>query len=163
MADRELSPTLLSSSAQRNPQMSITLPRNFAPLGLSSGDDPKTPDQTFAELKLPPPPQLSTCRLRRPRITMDNFQARNNALPATLFASDISIPSSAQQESGFSGADFALPSIEVHNQLRRQPYAHGITEPASNDRLKLSALRDSQLPRTPIAQTKGVSTEYKNG
>ncbi|KIW90234.1 uncharacterized protein Z519_08878 [Cladophialophora bantiana CBS 173.52] len=165
MADREPSPTLLSSSAQRKPHMSITLPRNFAPLSLDGGEDPKTPDQTFAELKLPPPPHHSTCRLRRSRIRMDNFQARNNALPATLFASDISIPSSArsvQQDAGFPDADFALPSIELHHHLARPVYTHSIADPSPSERLKLSALRDSQLPRTPIAQTKVLLTEYKS-
>src|SRR3954453_23492810 len=73
--------------------MSITLPRNFAPMGLDRGDEPKTPDQTFTELQLPPPPHHSTMRVRRSRINMDNFTNRNNALPATLFASDIPIPS----------------------------------------------------------------------
>ena len=160
MADRESSPTLSLASVQRK-QMSITLPRNFAPLGLNTGDDPKTPDQTFAELKLPPAPHHSTCRPRRSRIRMDNFQARNNALPTTLFASDIPIPSSTQKESGFLEADFAMPSVELHSQLTRPPYHHSITDPSPSDRLRLSAFRDSQLPRTPIAQTKILPTEYK--
>src|SRR5438045_2102145 len=73
--------------------MSITLPRNFAPVGLDGTDEPKTPDQTFAELQLPPPPHHSTTRVRRPKINMEDFRSRNNALPATLFASDIPIPS----------------------------------------------------------------------
>ncbi|KIX97176.1 uncharacterized protein Z520_07290 [Fonsecaea multimorphosa CBS 102226] len=166
MADREPSPTLLSSSAQRRPHMSITLPRNFAPLGLDGGDDPKTPDQTFAELKLPPPPHHSTCRLRRSRIRMDNFQARNNALPATLFASDIPIPSSAhsvQKEPEFADVDFALPSIEMHSHSGRPIYNHSVTDPSPSERLKLSAFRDSHLPRTPVAQTKIVLPDYKNG
>src|SRR5256885_274065 len=69
--------------------MSITLPRNFAPMGLDRGDEPKTPDQTFTELQLPPPPHHSTMRVRRARINVDSFTSLNNALPATLFASDI--------------------------------------------------------------------------
>ncbi|OCT44202.1 hypothetical protein CLCR_00579 [Cladophialophora carrionii] len=163
MADRELSPTILASSAQRKSQMSITLPRNFAPLGLTAGDDPKTPDQTFAELKLPPPPHHSTCRLRRSRFGMDNFQSRNNALPATLFASDIPFPSSSPKDNDVVDADMALPSIEFHHHLTRPSYTHSTTDPTPGDRLRLSALRDSQLPRTPIAQTKVIPTEYKNG
>ncbi len=163
MADRELSPTLMSSSAQRKPHMSITLPRNFAPLGLDSGDLPRTPDQTFAELKLPPPPHHSTCRVRRSRVRMDNFQARNNALPSALFASDIPVPSSARRDTGFSDEDLALPSIEVENHLSRPPYTHSVTDPTPSDRLRLPAFRDAQLPRTPVAQSKMASTEYKYG
>lgn len=164
MTDRELSPTLMSSSAQRKPHMSITLPRNFAPLGLDAGDDPKTPDQTFAELKLPPPPHHSTCRVRRSRIKLDNFQARNNALPTTLFASDIPIPSSAQSGQTDFGleADVPLASIEPHPNFLRPSYTHSVTDPSPSERLKLPALRDSQLPRTPVAQTKVGPTEYKN-
>ncbi|KAJ9642138.1 hypothetical protein H2204_002507 [Knufia peltigerae] len=163
MAGREPSPTLMASSAQRNkPQISITLPRNFAPLSLDSGDDPKTPDQTFAELKLPPAPHHSTCRVRRTRVTMDNFQARNNSLLPTLFASEIPIPSSAQStQTEFLDAEIPIPSIEASSL--RPSYQHSITDPSPSDRLKLSTFRDMQLPRTPIAQTKPVSSEYKNG
>ncbi|EXJ92582.1 hypothetical protein A1O3_01134 [Capronia epimyces CBS 606.96] len=164
MADRETSPTLMASSAQRKPHMSITLPRNFAPLRLDVGDDPKTPDQTFAELKLPPPPRHSTCRIRRTRVNLDNFQTRNNALPATLFASDIPIPSSAQstQAEFDSDADIVLPSVEAHHAWTRPTYTHSLTDPSPSDRLKLLAARDSQLPRTPVAQTKVVTAEYKH-
>lgn len=163
-ADRETSPTLMASSAQRKPNMSITLPRNFAPLRLDAGDDPKTPDRTFAELKLPPPPRHSTCRIRRTRMDLDGFQARNNALPATLFASDIPIPSSAQStQSEFNlDADMPLPSVETRESLTRPLYAHSLTDPSPSDRLRLSILRDSQLPRTPVAQTKVVTAEYKH-
>jgi hypothetical protein len=163
MAEREQDPAH-EFSCQRKPQMSITLPRNFAPPGLDNGNDPRTPDQTFAELKLPPPPHHSTCRLRRSRIRMDNFQARNNALPATLFASDIPVPSSVQkqEEELLVDPDFVLPSIEVHTNLSRPSYTHSATDPTPSDRLKLSTLRDSQLPRTPVAQTKTAPTEYKS-
>lgn len=94
---------------------------------------------------------------------MDNFQARNNALPATLFASDIPIPSSAHSDAGSPEADFALPSIELSSHLSRPPFNHSVTEPSPGDRLRLSALRDCPLPRTPIAQTKMAPTEFKNG
>ncbi|EXJ85492.1 hypothetical protein A1O1_05856 [Capronia coronata CBS 617.96] len=164
MADRQTSPTLMASSAQRKPHMSITLPRNFAPLRLDAGDDPRTPDQTFAELKLPPPPRHSTCRIRRTRIDLDGFQARNNALPATLFASDIPIPSSAQStKTEFHlDAELPLPSIETHSVLARPPYTYSMTDPSPIDNLRLSTFRDSQLPRTPLSQTKAVSAEYKH-
>ncbi|KAK5209431.1 hypothetical protein LTR41_004967 [Exophiala xenobiotica] len=162
MADREPSPTLMASSAQRRPHVSLTLPRNFAPLSLDGNDDPKTPDQTFAELKLPPAPHHSTCRVRRTRITMDNFQTRNNALLPTLFASEIPIPSSAHStQSAFLDIDIPIPSIEA--PCSRPPYQHSITDPSPSDRLKLSAFRDLQLPRTPIAQTKVAHSEYKTG
>jgi hypothetical protein len=161
MADREPSPTPLSSS-QRRPHMSITLPRNFAPLGLDDGNHPRTPDQTFAELNLPPAPHHSTCRPRRSRLRMDNFQSRNNALPAMLFASDIPVPSSANKEQ-FSDLDFVLPSIELHTQLARPPLSHSITDPSPMDRLRISPFGESALPRTPIAQTKTATGEAKNG
>ncbi|KEF58444.1 uncharacterized protein A1O9_06370 [Exophiala aquamarina CBS 119918] len=163
MAAHELSPTLLASSAQRKPQMSITLPRNFAPFRLDGGDDPKTPDQTFAELKLPPPPQHSTCRVRRSRVNMDNFQARNNALPSTLFASEIPVPSSPQSARTEFGLepDMALPSVEIPLDQSRPTFVHSLTEPSPSERLKLSSSRDQPLPRTPLAQTKGVPADYK--
>lgn len=119
--------------------MSITLPRNFAPMGLDGVDEPKTPDQTFAELPLPPPPHHSTLRVRRPRINMDNFIGRNNALPATLFASDIPIP-----------------SIEVPRPTAtaRPAWHHSMTEPSPSEKLRSSSYRYGLFPRTPPAQTK---------
>ncbi|KIV80441.1 hypothetical protein PV11_07939 [Exophiala sideris] len=164
MADREASPTLMASSALRKQQMSITLPRNFAPLRLDGSDHPRTPDQTFAELKLPPPPHHSTVRVRRSRITMDNFQSRNNALPSALFASDIPIPSSAQSvQTEFNmDADVPIPTIEAPFLSTRPQYTHSITDPSPSDRLKVSAFRDLQQPRTPIGQTSVVPSEYKN-
>lgn len=164
MADQELSPTLLASSAQRKPQMSITLPRNFAPFRIDGSDTPKTPDQTFAELKLPPPPHHSTCRVRRSRINMDNFQSRNNALPSTLFASEIPMPSSADSiRTDFGlGAEIALPSVEVSLDSSRPAFVHALTDPSPSERLKLSSIRDQQLPRTPLAQTKIAPAEYKS-
>ncbi|KAI1628690.1 hypothetical protein EDD37DRAFT_16898 [Exophiala viscosa] len=164
MDDREASPTLMASSALRKQQMSITLPRNFAPLRLDGSDNPRTPDQTFAELKLPPPPHHSTVRVRRSRITTDNFQTRNNALPSALFASDIPIPSSAQSvQTEFNmDADVPIPTIEAPFLSTRPQYTHSITDPSPSDRLKVSAFRDLQQPRTPIGQTNVVSSEYKN-
>ena len=119
--------------------MSITLPRNFAPMGLDGVDEPKTPDQTFAEIQLPPPPHHSTMRVRRPRINMDNFTSRNNALPATLFASDIPIP-----------------SIEVPTATgpARPVWHHNMTEPSPSEKLRAASYRNGPLPRTPPAQTK---------
>jgi hypothetical protein len=164
MADRDSSPTLMASSAQRKPHMSITLPRNFAPLSLDGRSDPKTPDQTFAELKLPPPPHHSTCRLRRTRIHMDNFQARNSALPSTLFASDIPIPSSAQsgRTEFHMDPDMSLPSIELPDNTPRPVSIQDLDDPSLSDRLKLSVFGDSQLPRTPVAQTHVAPGEYKH-
>ncbi|KIV89175.1 hypothetical protein PV10_08765 [Exophiala mesophila] len=163
MAYPDSSPTLMASSAQKKPQMSITLPRNFAPFRFDGVDDPKTPDQTFAELKLPPPPHHSTCRVRRSRVNLNSFQARNNALPSTLFASDIPVPSSAQSmQSTFSmDADTPLPSVELTTDSLRPAFTHALSDPSPSERLRLSSLRDSQLPRTPIAQTKVVTSEYR--
>src|SRR5271170_2484570 len=135
------------SFAERKPLMSITLPRNFAPMGLDGCEEPKTPDQTFAELKLPPAPHHSTMRIRRRRINMEDFQARNNALPATLFASDIPIPSSAVSRhtemglplpSTFYSFDVPLPSIEIPPTptILRPTFQHSISEPLPNEHLR---------------------------
>lgn len=161
------SPTLLASSAQRKPQMSITLPRNFAPLGLDGGCDPKTPDQTFAEPVLPAAPHHSTLRVRRPRINMSNFQSRNNALPSTLFASEIPIPSSVQAThtslelpSDPMSSDDPLPSIELPPTFGRPLFQHSATEPSPSERLRLPNLEEL-MPRTPPAQTSSTPTELK--
>ena len=128
-------------------RMSITLPRNFAPMGLDGVEEPKTPDQTFAELPLPPPPHHSTLRVRRPRINMDNFTGRNNALPATLFASDIPIPSVEVPRPSAT----ALPAWHQRN-----------TEPSPSEKLRASSYRSRPPPRTPPAQTRPTQeeTEY---
>jgi hypothetical protein len=128
--------------------MSITLPRNFAPMGLDGVDEPRTPDQTFAELQLPPPPpHHSTMRVRRPRSNMDNFTSRNNALPATLFASDIPIP-----------------SIEVPRATAtaRPAWHHNTTQPSPSEKLRAASYRNGPLPQTPPAQTKSPDQEIEH-
>ena len=129
------------------PGMSITLPRNFAPMGWDGAEEPKTPDQTFAELQLPPPPHHSTIRARRPRINMDSFTSRNNALPATLFASDIPIPS----------VEVARPTASA-----RPVWYHSMTEPSPSEKLRASSYRSGPLPRTPPAQTKSPEEEIEH-
>ena len=159
--------------------MSITLPRNFAPIGLDGLDEPRTPDQTFAEATLPPPPHHSTHRIRRNRFNMDNFQTRNNALPPTLFASEIPVPSSVQTprhtESELQPAPYELellptyyapdtpvPSIELPqpNTVIRPTFQHSFSEPSATQSLKLPAYRD-EAPTTPPAQTKAPDSGYK--
>src|SRR2546423_911428 len=124
--------------------MSITLPRNFAPMGLDRGDEPKTPDQTFTELQLPPPPHHSTMRVRRARINVDSFTSLNNALPATLFASDIPIP-----------------SVEVPRATAsaRPVWHKSMTDLSPSETLAASSYRSGPLPRTPPAQTKSPEEE----
>lgn len=126
------------------PRMSTTLPRNFAPMGLDGVDEPRTPDQTFAELPLPPPPHHSTLRVRRPRINMDDFMGRNNALPAALFASDIPIP-----------------SIEVPKQtaMDRPIWHQRRTEPSPSEKLRATSYRNGLSPHTPPAQSKPTQEE----
>ncbi|RMZ92190.1 hypothetical protein DV736_g563, partial [Chaetothyriales sp. CBS 134916] len=147
-------------------QMSITLPRNFAPMSVGLGSDPKTPDQTFAELNLPPPPQHNTLHTRRPRINFANFQARNAALPPTLFASEILPPSRANHAppvyslSSHPASDEPLPSIELAQNFSRPLFHQSVTEPSPCDRLRLPAYR-GQVPRTPPAQTKDSPLEVK--
>jgi hypothetical protein len=130
--------------AHYRPGMSITLPRNFAPMGLDSVDDPKTPEQLFAEASLPPPPHHTTHRIRRSRI--GNFSNHNNALPTVLFASDIPIP-----------------SVEVprDREPARPAWQQRMIQSSPSDRLQLPALRHHSRPRTPLAQTTVGEPEWK--
>ncbi len=132
--------------AHCRPGMSITLPRNFAPLGLDSLDEPKTPEQLFAEATLPPPPHHTTQRIRRPRI--GNFSRHNNALPTVLFASDIPIP-----------------SVEVprDTEFMRPAWQQRRMQSSPSDRLQLPANRHHSRPITPLAQTKAEEPEWKAG
>lgn len=150
--------------------MSTTLPRNFAPLSLDPFEAPKTPDQTFAQLELPPPPPHSTYRARRPRVNLESFQSRSSGLPATLFASEIPIPSSAgpwttefsKNRDPFS--DVALPSIEQIGTTTptRPQLLQTNSEPMSSQRLRLhDMLKTPHTPHTPLAQTTRVATDIK--
>ena len=159
MATIDGSPTL---PPYRKPA-SITLPRNFAPVSFDAGDQPKTPDQTFAELNLPPP-HHSTLRIRRPRLNLSSFQAMNNALPPTLFASDIPVPSSvmardtdAALPNTFYASESPIASIEmpVEPSTVRPPYHHSYTDPFPRDRLRLPS-PTGQQPTTPPGQTKAA-------
>ena len=161
-------------SNERKPLMSITLPRNFAPMGLDGLDEPRTPDQTFVEASLPPPPHHSTLRIRRPRINMGDFQARNNALPATLFASEIPVPSSVQAirhsepeaQPELQPISFApespVPSIELPqpSTIVRPTFQHSLSEPPASQSLRLPAYRND-APTTPPAQMKAPDSCYK--
>lgn len=130
--------------AQYRPGMSITLPRNFAPMGLGSVDEPKTPEQLSTETLLPPPPHHTTHRIRRSRI--GNTSNHNNALPTILFASDIPIP-----------------SIEVPQDPEsvRPAWQHRMMQSSPSDRLQLPAQHLYSRPRTPLAQTKLDEPEWK--
>lgn len=147
--------------------MSITLPRNFAPLSLDPFDTPRTPDQTFAQLELPPPPPHSTHRGRRPRLNLENFQSRSVAVPTTLFASEIPIPSSAGPwTTEFSRhhdllSDVAMPSVELlgTSTPTRPHLLQTHSEPMSSHRLRLRGM--PQTPHTPPAQTTRVAAEIK--
>lgn len=160
----DLSPTLHATSAVRKSGFSITLPRNFAPLSLDPTDAPRTPDQTFAELELPPPPAHSTYRVRRPRLNLDNFHSRNVGLSSTLFASEIPIPSSAGPWVTEFAADLTsdqpLPSIESGNTPTRPPLLQTYSEPLDSTRLRLMA--DAATPHTPPAQTTRTPAEIRH-
>ena len=175
MAHLESSPpnAPYSYSNERKPLMSITLPRNFAPMGLDGYGEPRTPDQTFAEPALPPPPHHSTLRIRRARINMDDFQARNSALPATLFASEIPVPSSVQaahrhtepephpvlQPTSFA-PDTPVPSVELSTTVSRPTLQYSFSEPPLSHSLRLPPYRDS-TPTTPPAQTTIADAGHK--
>jgi len=161
------SPTLHASSAAKKSGMSITLPRNFAPLSLDAAEAPRTPDQTFAQLDLPPPPPHSTYRVRRPRVNFNSFQARNPGLPATLFASDIPIPSSAGPRStevskSFDlSSDDAMPSIELTSTPTRPNLFQRFSEPVEYEKLRLPPV--TQAPYTPPHQTTRTPVDIKRG
>jgi hypothetical protein len=125
--------------------MSITLPRNFAPMGLDSLDEPKTPEQPFPEVTLPPPPHHTTHRIRRSR--MGNFANHNNALPTVLFASDIPIP-----------------SVEVprDTEAMRPAWQQRMMQSSPSDRLQLPSNRHSSRPITPLAQTRPEEPNWKS-
>ena len=165
----ESSPTLNASSAVKKSGMSITLPRNFAPLSLDGAEAPRTPDQTFAQLDLPPPPPHSTYRVRRPRINLNSFQARNPGLPNTLFASEITVPSSAGPWStGFSksydlSSDDIMPSIESTSTPSRPNLFQRFSEPVECERLRLPAMMQPQAPCTPPSQTTRTPIDIKRG
>lgn len=162
----DLSPTLNASSAVKKYGMSITLPRNFAPLSLDQFDEPRTPDQTFAQLELPPPPPHSTFRVRRPRVNLDSFQSRRSGLPTTLFASDIPIPSSAGPwTTQFSSSDdifsdHPIPSVEAASTPTRPALFQNHSEPCESARLKL--MSDIEMPHTPVGQTARSLAEAKH-
>jgi hypothetical protein len=130
--------------AQYRPGMSITLPRNFAPMGLDSLDEPTTPEQSFPEVSLPPPPNHTTHRIRRSRIA--NFSNHNNALPTVLFASDIPIP-----------------SVEVprDKDLIRPAWQQRMMQSSPSDRLQLPSQRHHSRPKTPLAQTQVEDPDWK--
>ncbi|KAF7504958.1 hypothetical protein GJ744_001539 [Endocarpon pusillum] len=127
------------------PGMSITLPRNFAPMGLDSLDEPKTPEQLFSEATLPPPPHHTTQRIRRSRI--GNFSSNSNVLPTVLFASDIPIP-----------------SVEVPRDTGpiRPTWQQRIMQSSPSDRLQLPTNRHHSRPKTPLAQTKAEEPNWKS-
>ena len=125
--------------------MSITLPRNFAPTGLDSLDEPKTPEQLFSEASLPPPPHHTTQRIRRSRI--GNFPNHSNALPTILFASDIPVP-----------------SVEVprDTESMRPDWQQRMMQSSPSDRLRLPANRRYSRPTTPLAQTKAEEPDWES-
>lgn len=130
--------------AQYRPGMSTTLPRNFAPAGLGSLEEPRTPEQVFSEATLPPPPHHTTHRIRRSKI--DDFSNYNNALPTVLFASDIPIP-----------------SVEVPRDegSMRPSWQERMMQSSPSDRLQLPAQSYQSRPRTPLAQTRIEEPDWK--
>jgi len=165
--DVESSPTLNATSAVKKSGMSITLPRNFAPLSLDPADAPRTPDQTFALLDLPPPPHHSTYRVRRPRVNLSSFQARNPGLSATLFASEIPVPSSAGpwatefvKFDDFSSDD-VMASIELTSTPVRPSLFQSFSEPVESERLHF--ISGCQAPYTPPGQTTRTPADIKRG
>lgn len=66
---------------------SQTLPRNFVFHGLDA--EPRTPRQEEGEPKTPPAPRHSSCRIRRPRVSL----LSHSGTMADLFSADIPLPS----------------------------------------------------------------------
>lgn len=119
----------------------------------------------FAEITLPPPPPHSTYRIRRPRVNLESFQSRNNALPTTLFASELRMPSSASMSrlncslpSTAFNSDEPMPSIETPTAIRPALMSSN-SEPLFIGGLAVPAA--PLPPRTPPAQTNMTTPEIK--
>lgn len=163
--DFDSSPTICASSVIKKTGMSITLPRNFAPSSLDPSEAPRTPDQIFSQLELPPPPHHSTYRMRRPRVNLHSFEKIDSGLPTTLFASEIPVPSSAGPlamsflPSNDPFADDPLPSIEQASTPTRPQLVQSYSEPVDSQRLRLGC--GLIEPRTPQGQTTQAATEIR--
>ncbi|KAK2743303.1 hypothetical protein FQN55_007499 [Onygenales sp. PD_40] len=120
----------------RQPGLSRTLPKDFT----FYADDnvrPRTPEQPTKEPTIPPPPHHSSCRFRRPRLTMDN------------------------QRELFCSPDIPLPSIEFSYDPESSAttiFDLGLAQPATDDSLQVPP-RGRIDPKTPPAQIRATPIE----
>ncbi|PGH05029.1 hypothetical protein AJ79_06916 [Helicocarpus griseus UAMH5409] len=124
--------------AHKQPGFSRTLPKDFT---FYSDNDarPKTPEQPFKELTIPPPPHHSSCRFRRPRLTMEN------------------------QQELFCSPDIPLPSIELSHDPSTSVtsfFDMASTQPVTDNALQVPP-RGRIDPRTPPAQIRGTPVDER--
>ncbi|KKZ67849.1 hypothetical protein EMCG_06478 [[Emmonsia] crescens] len=126
--------------AYRQPGLSRTLPKDFT--FFTGGDDdarPRTPEQATKEITIPPPPHHSSCRFRRPRLTMEN------------------------QRELFCSPDIPLPSIELSHDPSASVasiFDMAATQPIADNALQVPP-RGRVDPRTPPAQIRGTPVDER--
>ncbi|OJD12934.1 hypothetical protein AJ78_06540 [Emergomyces pasteurianus Ep9510] len=125
--------------AYRQSGLSRTLPKDFTFYTSEEDARPRTPEQPTKELTVPPPPQHSSCRFRRPRLTMEN------------------------QRELFCSPDIPLPSIEFSHDPSSS--VASIFDMAATKSITDNALqvppRGRVDPRTPPAQIRGTPVDER--
>ncbi|EEH38249.1 hypothetical protein PAAG_01170 [Paracoccidioides lutzii Pb01] len=124
--------------AHRRPGLSRTLPKDFT-FYISDDVRPRTPEQPTKELTIPPPPHHSSCRFRRPRLTMENHRE--------LFCSP----------------DIPLPSIEFSHDPSSSvtSFFDQVATQTPIDNALQVPLRGRIDPRTPPAQIRGTPVDER--
>ncbi|PGH01657.1 hypothetical protein GX51_05100 [Blastomyces parvus] len=125
--------------AYRQPGLSRTLPKDFTFYAADEQARPRTPEQPAKELTMPPPPNHSSCRFRRPRLTMEN------------------------QLELFCSPDIPLPSIELSHDPSAAVasiFDLAAPQPISDNALQVPP-RGRIDPRTPPAQIRGTPVDER--
>ncbi|EDN10092.1 predicted protein [Histoplasma mississippiense (nom. inval.)] len=125
--------------AYRQPGLSRTLPKDFTFYAGDEENRPRTPDRPTKELTIPPPPHHSSCRFRRPRLTI-----------------------STQREL-FCSPDIPLPSIELSHDPSASVagiFDGAVTQPMTENALQVPP-RGRVDPRTPPAQIRGTPVDER--
>ncbi|EEH05792.1 conserved hypothetical protein [Histoplasma capsulatum G186AR] len=125
--------------AYRQPGLSRTLPKDFTFYAGDEENRPRTPDRPTKELTIPPPPHHSSCRFRRPRLTI-----------------------STQREL-FCSPDVPLPSIELSHDPSASVagiFDGAVTQPMTENALQVPP-RGRVDPRTPPAQIRGTPVDER--
>ncbi|KAL2373414.1 hypothetical protein RJ035_008077 [Blastomyces gilchristii] len=124
----------------RQPGLSRTLPKDFTFYTGNEQARPRTPEQHTKELTMPPPPSHhSSCRFRRPRLTMENQRELFCSPDIPLPSIELSHDASASVADIF---DMAAPQLITDNALQVPP-------------------RGRVDPRTPPAQIRGTPVDER--